>query len=41
MWGYCSSLHMGTSSSTTLSLGVQQLLMKGGSKLIIKQVKGQ
>jgi ribonuclease HI len=26
--------------STTLSLGVQQLLMKGDSQLIIKQVKG-
>jgi ribonuclease HI len=26
--------------STTLSLGVRQLLMKEGSQLIIKQVKG-
>jgi ribonuclease HI len=27
--------------STTLSLGVQQLLAKGDSQLIIKQVKGR
>jgi hypothetical protein len=27
--------------STVLSLGVQQLLVKGGSQLIIKQVKGE
>jgi ribonuclease HI len=26
--------------STTLSLGVRELLVKGGSQLIIKQVKG-
>jgi ribonuclease HI len=27
--------------STTLSLGVQQLLMKGDSQLIVKQVRGE
>jgi ribonuclease HI len=32
------ALHFGL--STTLSLGVRQLLVKGDSQLIIKQVKG-